>query len=150
MALEKFNRWKPWKIQFANNSQVTQSHCKGIFSSREFLRLFCADISYKNSHHPFLPCIIFLYLLIKCRASGHYKNSKTSFFSQPTPRASKIDQQVIDGHIIPNHVLFTAPTPSNKPYETLAFGDNLKVTISFSTEHSDKGSDKCEYSESSF
>lgn len=57
----------------------------------------------------------------------------------------KIDHQVIDGHVIPNQVLFTAPTPSNKPYETLAFGDNLKVTISFSTEHSDKGSDKCKH-----
>lgn len=60
-------------------------------------------------------------------------------FYQPLPRASLIDRQVIDGHIIPNHVLFTTPTPSNKPYETLAFTDNLKVTISFSTEQSDKG-----------
>uniref|UniRef100_A0ABD2VU11 FAS1 domain-containing protein n=1 Tax=Trichogramma kaykai TaxID=54128 RepID=A0ABD2VU11_9HYME len=61
---------------------------------------------------------------------------------KPSHRASKIDKQVIDGHVIPNHVLFTAPTPSNKPYETLAFGDNLKVTITFSTEHTDKGVDK--------
>ncbi|XP_016840749.1 fasciclin-1 isoform X3 [Nasonia vitripennis] len=61
---------------------------------------------------------------------------------KPAPRANKIDEKVIDGHVIPGHVLFTAPTPSNKPYETLAFGDNLKVTISFSTEHSDKGHDK--------
>ncbi|XP_011502138.1 PREDICTED: fasciclin-1 [Ceratosolen solmsi marchali] len=61
---------------------------------------------------------------------------------KPLPRADKIDRQVIDGHVIPNHVLFTAPTPSNKPYETLAFGDNLKVTISFSTDHTDKNTEK--------
>ncbi|KAJ8667181.1 hypothetical protein QAD02_008843 [Eretmocerus hayati] len=61
---------------------------------------------------------------------------------KPNARPRKIDKQVIDGHVIPNHVLFTAPTQSNKPYETLAFGDNLKVTISFSTEHSDKGAHK--------
>lgn len=60
-------------------------------------------------------------------------------------RSNKIDRQVIDGHVIPNHVLFTAPTPSNKPYETLAFGDNLKVTISFSTERSEKGTEKCKF-----
>ncbi|XP_058795465.1 fasciclin-1 isoform X2 [Phymastichus coffea] len=61
---------------------------------------------------------------------------------KPSPRSNKVDSQVIDGHIIPRHVLFTAPTPSNRPYETLAFGDNLKVTISFSTERTNKGTDK--------
>ena len=42
-----------------------------------------------------------------------------------------IDTKVIDGHVIPNHVLFVNPTTKNVPFETLAFGDNLKVTISF-------------------
>ncbi|XP_034949824.1 fasciclin-1 isoform X2 [Chelonus insularis] len=46
-------------------------------------------------------------------------------------RSSKIDHQVIDGHVIPNHVLFTAPTPNDVPYSTLANNDNFKVTISF-------------------
>ncbi|XP_053973898.1 fasciclin-1 isoform X2 [Hylaeus volcanicus] len=54
---------------------------------------------------------------------------------KPTPRPEKVDRVVIDGHVIPNHVLFTAPTPDNVPYETLAFTDNVKVTISFRKEH---------------
>ncbi|KAG7211300.1 hypothetical protein KM043_010598 [Ampulex compressa] len=54
---------------------------------------------------------------------------------KPVPRPHKIDQLVILGHVIPNHVLFTAPTPSNVPYETLTFPDNLKVTVSFLTAH---------------
>lgn len=45
-----------------------------------------------------------------------------------------IDGTVIDGHVIPGHVLFTAATQHDMPYETLAFGDNLKVTVSFTTE----------------
>ncbi|RZF46663.1 hypothetical protein LSTR_LSTR002526 [Laodelphax striatellus] len=61
---------------------------------------------------------------------------------QPPPRPEKIDGKVIDGHIIPHKVLFTKPTPSNKEYETLAFTDMLKVTISFSTETDNKGSKK--------
>ena len=50
---------------------------------------------------------------------------------KPTPRPEKVDRVVIDGHVIPNHVLFTAATPDNLPYETLAFSDNVKVTVSF-------------------
>lgn len=45
-----------------------------------------------------------------------------------------IDDKVIDGHVIPDHVLFTAATHHDMPYETLAFSDNLKVTVSFTTE----------------
>ncbi|XP_057339472.1 fasciclin-1 isoform X2 [Microplitis mediator] len=50
---------------------------------------------------------------------------------KPSVRPTKIDHQVIDGHVIPNHVLFTAPTPNDRPYNTLANTDNFKVTISF-------------------
>ncbi|XP_043288919.1 fasciclin-1 isoform X3 [Venturia canescens] len=50
---------------------------------------------------------------------------------KPNLRPHKVDSQVIDGHIIPGHVLFTAPTPRDKAYNTLAFSDNLKVTVSF-------------------
>lgn len=46
-------------------------------------------------------------------------------------KAEHIDIKVIDGHIIPKGVLFTAPTPREKPYETLAVVDNFKVLISF-------------------
>ncbi|XP_076766387.1 fasciclin 1 Fas1 domain-containing isoform X2 [Xylocopa sonorina] len=56
---------------------------------------------------------------------------------QPSPRPEKVDRVVIDGHVIPNHILFTTPTPDDVEYKTLAFGDNVKVTISF-----DKKSDK--------
>ena len=54
---------------------------------------------------------------------------------RPTPRPEKVDRVVIDGHVIPNNVLFTTPTPHNVPYETLAFTDNVKVTVSFLKEH---------------
>jgi len=50
---------------------------------------------------------------------------------QPEPRPQKIDQLVIDGHVIPNEVLFTAPTPRDVPYPTLVLSDNLKVVVSF-------------------
>ncbi|XP_076544328.1 fasciclin 1 Fas1 domain-containing isoform X4 [Osmia lignaria lignaria] len=54
---------------------------------------------------------------------------------KPSLRPDKVDRVVIDGHVIPNHVLFTTPTPANVPYETLAFGDNVKVTVSFLKVH---------------
>ncbi|CAB3237088.1 unnamed protein product [Arctia plantaginis] len=52
---------------------------------------------------------------------------------KPTTRSDLIDEKVIDGHVIPHHVLFTHATPDGKEFETLAFGDNVKVIISFST-----------------
>ncbi|XP_017877413.1 fasciclin-1 isoform X3 [Ceratina calcarata] len=70
------------------------------------------------------------------RADGRY-----TFFIpveegfQPSPRPEKVDRVVIDGHVIPNHVLFTTPTPDNVPYKTLTFTDNFKVTISFQKEN---------------
>ncbi|XP_032671856.1 fasciclin-1 isoform X2 [Odontomachus brunneus] len=54
---------------------------------------------------------------------------------KPEPRPQKIDSLVIDGHVIPNHVLFTAPTPDNVPHPALVFSENLKVTISFLQAH---------------
>ncbi|XP_018059484.1 PREDICTED: fasciclin-1 isoform X2 [Atta colombica] len=51
---------------------------------------------------------------------------------KPVPRPRLIDRLVIDGHVIPNEVLFTAPTSDNAQYPTLVFSDNLKVVISFS------------------
>ncbi|KAM0731398.1 Fasciclin-1 [Formica fusca] len=54
---------------------------------------------------------------------------------KPEPRPQKIDKQVIDGHVLPNEVLFTAPTPDNTEYKTLVFSDNLKVTVSFLKAH---------------
>ncbi|TGZ53448.1 Fasciclin-1 [Temnothorax longispinosus] len=50
---------------------------------------------------------------------------------KPEPRPQKIDQLVIDGHVLPNEVLFTAPTPDKVPYPTLVFNDNLRVVVSF-------------------
>ncbi|XP_070512785.1 fasciclin-1 isoform X3 [Cardiocondyla obscurior] len=50
---------------------------------------------------------------------------------KPEPRPQKIDQLVIDGHVLPNEVLFTAPTPEKVPYPTLVFSDNLRVVVSF-------------------
>lgn len=47
---------------------------------------------------------------------------------------------MIDGHVLPDQVLFTGPTSDNTPYRTLVFRDNLKVTVSFLHAHS-KGDD---------
>ena len=46
----------------------------------------------------------------------------------------KIDPKVIDGHIVPNVALFTRPAIKGRPVQTLAFSDNLKVTVSFTNE----------------
>ncbi|XP_055681274.1 fasciclin-1 isoform X2 [Lutzomyia longipalpis] len=51
---------------------------------------------------------------------------------KPPPRADLFDKKVIDGHVIPNLVLFTAAAPYGDPLRTLAFEDNLKVQITFS------------------
>lgn len=63
-------------------------------------------------------------------------NKHISF--QPSTRSGKIDSKVIDGHVISGHALFTAPTPNDKAYKTLAFSDNIKVTVSFITEQDGK------------
>ncbi|XP_052749257.1 fasciclin-1 [Galleria mellonella] len=52
---------------------------------------------------------------------------------KPTTRSDLIDEKVVDGHVIPHHVLFTQATRDTQEYETLAFSDNVKVIISFST-----------------
>lgn len=80
--------------------------------------------------------MIHMYLLLLTR----YKGDLLLALSQPEPRPQKIDQLVIDGHVLPDQVLFTAPTPDNTPYRTLVFSDNLKVTVSFLHAHS-KGDD---------
>lgn len=59
---------------------------------------------------------------------------------QPGSRPEKIDAKVIDGHVIPNKVLFTEPAAKDTPFQTLAFGDNLKVTISFTKQTDGKTS----------
>jgi fasciclin 1 len=49
-----------------------------------------------------------------------------------------IDRKVIDGHVIPHHVIFTAPAHLQHEYETIAFEDNLKVTATFFTQNDGK------------
>ena len=49
-----------------------------------------------------------------------------------------IDKKVIDGHVIPNHVIFTSPAHLEHPYSTEAFEDNLKVTATFFTQNDGK------------
>ncbi|XP_055716286.1 fasciclin-1-like isoform X2 [Phlebotomus papatasi] len=61
---------------------------------------------------------------------------------KPPPRADLFDKKVIDGHIIPNRVLFTAAAPFGDPLPTLAFEDNLKVQITFSQTSDSKSSKK--------
>ncbi|XP_020288792.1 fasciclin-1 [Pseudomyrmex gracilis] len=70
------------------------------------------------------------------KAEGHF-----TFFIpvdegfKPEPRPEKIDHVVIDGHVVSDQVLFTAPTPHDVPYPTLVFSDNLKVTVSIQKEN---------------
>jgi hypothetical protein len=59
---------------------------------------------------------------------------------QPPPRPDLIDKKVIDGHVIPNHVIFTSSAPLDQPFETEAFEDNLKVTATFFTQNDGKSS----------
>lgn len=54
--------------------------------------------------------------------------------AQPHPRPDRIDKKVIDGHVISEQVVFTGSAPTEEPFETLAFDDNIKVTISFFTQ----------------
>ncbi|XP_043862208.1 fasciclin-1 isoform X11 [Drosophila santomea] len=46
-------------------------------------------------------------------------------------RSSLVDAKVIDGHVIPNTVIFTAAAQHDDPKTSAAFGDLLKVTVSF-------------------
>ncbi|XP_066259220.1 fasciclin-1 isoform X4 [Euwallacea similis] len=50
-------------------------------------------------------------------------------------RATLIDDYIVDGHVIPNAVLFTTPTKKDSPFQTLANRDNvIRVVISFTQE----------------
>lgn len=53
-------------------------------------------------------------------------------------RPDLIDRRVIDGHVIPNRVIFTSPAPLNEGLPTAAFEDNLKVLITFFTQSDGK------------
>ncbi|KAG5673151.1 hypothetical protein PVAND_003219 [Polypedilum vanderplanki] len=57
---------------------------------------------------------------------------------KPPPRPELIDKKVIDGHVIPNHVIFTSSATLDHPFETEAFEDNLKVTATFFTQNDGK------------
>ncbi|XP_052121973.1 fasciclin-1, partial [Frankliniella occidentalis] len=60
----------------------------------------------------------------------------SNFLPLPLQHFEAVDKTVIEGHVIPNHVLFTAPTPNEKPYATVAFNnENMQVTIAFNTDH---------------
>ncbi|KAF5296314.1 hypothetical protein FQA39_LY12531 [Lamprigera yunnana] len=47
-------------------------------------------------------------------------------------RQQMFDDNVITGHIIPNRVFFTRPSPKDLPFETLADADYLYVVVLFS------------------
>ncbi|KAH8388654.1 hypothetical protein KR093_011727 [Drosophila rubida] len=46
-------------------------------------------------------------------------------------RSSLVDAKVIDGHVIPNTVIFTAASEHDEPKTSAAFEDQIKVTVSF-------------------
>ncbi|XP_041447653.1 fasciclin-1 isoform X15 [Drosophila obscura] len=46
-------------------------------------------------------------------------------------RSGLVDAKVIDGHVIPNTVIFTAASQHDDPKTSAAFEDLLKVTVSF-------------------
>ncbi|XP_011302009.1 fasciclin-1 isoform X2 [Fopius arisanus] len=102
----------PNAFEFLNQSENLQL---GKFR----LRTFRERVVYEGKQHVF-------------SADGRY-----TFFVpdeegfKPSMRPVKIDKQVIDGHVIPNHVLFTDPTPDGMTYDTLAHNDNCRVQLSF-------------------
>lgn len=53
---------------------------------------------------------------------------------KPPPRSDLFDARVIDAHVVPDRVIFTAAAPLNEPLETLTFEDNLKVKVTFFTQ----------------
>lgn len=86
---------------------------------------------------------IFLFFFFPVNACLNLKwifFSKLEICFQPPSRPEKIDQKVIDGHVIPHHVLFTSATPQAIDYRTLAFHDMMKVTISFTQQNDGKHS----------
>ncbi|ODM98817.1 Fasciclin-1 [Orchesella cincta] len=42
-----------------------------------------------------------------------------------------VDSKVIDGHVIPNHVIFLRPSELRRQYETAAFSSSLPVFVEF-------------------
>ncbi|ETN65260.1 Fasciclin-1 precursor [Anopheles darlingi] len=50
---------------------------------------------------------------------------------KPRSSLTRLDRVGLEGHVIPDRVLFTACAPYNEPLQTLAFGENVKITISF-------------------
>ncbi|XP_034488533.1 fasciclin-1 isoform X2 [Drosophila innubila] len=53
-------------------------------------------------------------------------------------RSTLVDGKVIDGHVIPNTVIFTAASQHDEPKTSAAFEDQLKVTVSFIKEKDGK------------
>lgn len=52
---------------------------------------------------------------------------------KPPPRSDIFDKKVVDAHVVPNRVIFTAAAPLDEPLPTLTFEDNLKVQITMFT-----------------
>lgn len=57
---------------------------------------------------------------------------------KPPPRSDLFDFHVIDAHVVPDQVIFTAAAPLDEPLATLTFGENLKVQVSFFTQSEGK------------
>lgn len=58
-------------------------------------------------------------------------NLTVALWLQLSARSSLVDGKVIDGHVIPNTVIFTAAAQHDDPKASAAFEDLLKVTVSF-------------------
>lgn len=46
-----------------------------------------------------------------------------------------IDQKIIDAHIIPGRALFLNPTSESETFETAAFTEFFKISVSFPVDH---------------
>ncbi|VVC43692.1 FAS1 domain [Cinara cedri] len=53
-------------------------------------------------------------------------------------RFDKIDEKVVDAHVIPDNVLFMGPTDEHTQFKTLAFTDMLRVFASIASDAKDK------------
>lgn len=54
---------------------------------------------------------------------------------QKKVKTDLIDEKIIDAHIIPGKALFLNPTSESKTFETTAFTEFLKITVSFPVDY---------------
>ncbi|XP_066902751.1 fasciclin-1 isoform X3 [Halyomorpha halys] len=119
------------------NAYEFMNYSESLDLENHRIRSFRHRVNYNNKQNVFTAEGKFTFF-IPVDEGFQIKRQLNHTYDQPPPRPDKIDDKVIDGHVIPDKVLFTAPTEDGQEFETLSYTDTLKVTISFSTEKDGK------------